>query len=82
MEKINGYVAAPFTPLLENGDLNLDLIPKYAELLIRSGLDGVFVCGSTGEGALLIWYILWVSSAAFLSESFDLAWYNTRSSSL
>lgn len=53
MEKINGYVAAPFTPLLENGDLNLELIPEYAELLIRSGLNGVFVCGSTGEGALL-----------------------------
>ena len=53
MKKINGYIAAPFTPLLENGDLNLDLIPEYAELLIRAGLDGVFVNGSTGEGALL-----------------------------
>lgn len=53
MKKINGYIAAPFTPMLENGDLNLDLIPEYAELLIRSGLDGVFVNGSTGEGALL-----------------------------
>jgi len=53
MKKINGYIAAPFTPMLENGDLNLDLISDYAKLLIRAGLDGVFVCGSTGEGALL-----------------------------
>ena len=53
MERINGYIAAPFTPMLENGDINPDLIPEYAELLIRAGLDGVFVNGSTGEGALL-----------------------------
>ncbi len=53
MEKIKGYVAAPFTPMLENGNVNLNLIPEYAEFLIRNGLDGVFVCGSTGEGALL-----------------------------
>lgn len=53
MEKINGYIAAPFTPLKANGDLNLELIPKYAEFLLRAGLDGVFINGSTGEGALL-----------------------------
>ena len=53
MKKINGYIAAPFTPMLENGDVNLELIPEYASYLIRNGLDGVFVCGSTGEGALL-----------------------------
>lgn len=53
MNKINGYVAAPFTPMKDNGDLNLDLIPEYAEFLIRNGVDGAFVCGSTGEGALL-----------------------------
>jgi len=53
MKKINGYIAAPFTPMLENGDVNLELIPDYAAFLIRNGLDGVFVCGSTGEGALI-----------------------------
>ncbi len=53
MKHINGYIAAPFTPMHSNGDLNLDLIPAYADYLIRNGLDGAFVCGSTGEGALL-----------------------------
>jgi len=53
MERINGYIAAPFTPMLKNGDLNLDLIPDYAAYLYRNGLDGTFICGSTGEGALL-----------------------------
>lgn len=53
MNKINGYIAAPFTPMKENGDLNLDLIPEYADFLVRNGIDGAFICGSTGEGALL-----------------------------
>jgi len=53
MKKINGYIAAPFTPMHANGEVNLDLIPEYARYLIRNGLDGAFVCGSTGEGALL-----------------------------
>jgi len=53
MKKINGYIAAPFTPMKKNGDLNLDLITEYADMLIRNGVEGVFVNGSTGEGALL-----------------------------
>ncbi len=53
MNKIDGYIAAPFTPMLENGEVNLSLVPDYARYLIRNGLDGAFVCGSTGEGALL-----------------------------
>jgi N-acetylneuraminate lyase len=39
--------------MLQNGELNLSLIPDYAAYLIRNGLDGVFIAGSTGEGALL-----------------------------
>ncbi len=53
MKHLNGYLAAPFTPMLANGDLNLDLIPDYAAFLRGNALDGAFVCGSTGEGALL-----------------------------
>ena len=53
MKKINGYIAAPFTPMHTNGDVNLELIPEYAQFVINNGLDGVFICGSSGEGALL-----------------------------
>lgn len=53
MNKIEGYVAAPFSPMKDNGELNMDLIPAYADMLIRNGVEGVFVNGSTGEGALL-----------------------------
>ncbi|MEG1607964.1 MAG: dihydrodipicolinate synthase family protein [Mucinivorans sp.] len=53
MEKINGYVVAPFTPMNDDGSLNLSMVNPYCELLVRNGLNGVFICGSTGEGALL-----------------------------
>ena len=53
MKKINGYIAAPFTPMYANGDVNLELIPEYAQFVINNGLDGVFICGSSGEGALM-----------------------------
>lgn len=53
MKKINGSVAAPFTPLKKDGSLNLEKISAYADFLIRNKLDGAFICGSTGEGALL-----------------------------
>ncbi|MFC2123396.1 dihydrodipicolinate synthase family protein [Bacteroidota bacterium] len=53
MNRINGFITAPFTPMKDNGSLNLPKIKEYAELVIRNGMDGVFVCGSSGEGALL-----------------------------
>jgi len=53
MQKINGYIAAPFTPLHGDGSLNLGIIPDYTSFLKNNGLDGVFTCGSSGEGALL-----------------------------
>lgn len=53
MEKINGLINAPFTPFLENGDVNLQPIDRYADMLHRNGLKGVFVNGSSGEGYML-----------------------------
>ncbi len=53
MKKINGSIAAPFTPMCEDGSLNLSMIEKYYDFLSRNGLDGTFICGSSGEGALL-----------------------------
>lgn len=53
MEKIVGLINAPFTPFLDNGEVNYDLIPAYTQLLVRNGLKGVFINGSSGEGYLL-----------------------------
>ena len=53
MEKIKGLIDAPFTPMMANGDINLEPIPAYAAMLDRNGLKGVFINGSSGEGYML-----------------------------
>ncbi|ROT10591.1 N-acetylneuraminate lyase [Muribaculaceae bacterium Isolate-104 (HZI)] len=52
-EKIKGLIDAPFTPMLPNGDINLEPIPAYAAMLKKNGLKGVFINGSSGEGYML-----------------------------
>ena len=52
-EKIKGLIAAAFTPMKPDGSLFLDKVDGLAEHLFLQGLDGVFVCGSTGEGLSL-----------------------------
>jgi len=53
IQKIEGLVAAPFTPMHPNGELNLSLIPEYGRLLAQNGVKGAFIGGSTGEGVSL-----------------------------
>ncbi len=53
MKKIEGLIAAPFTPMNEDGTINLPMIEKYAAKLKNDGVKGVFVCGTTGEGMLM-----------------------------
>jgi N-acetylneuraminate lyase len=48
-----GLIAAPFTAMLNNGDLNLDRVGVQAQSLHASGVRGAFICGTTGEGASL-----------------------------
>lgn len=52
-EKIEGLIAAPFTPFDSKGELNLDTIPSYYSFLKNNGVVGAFICGSTGEGVSL-----------------------------
>ena len=52
-QKLNGLIAATFTPMDAKGNVDLSVIDSYAELMIRSGLAGVFLCGTTGESASL-----------------------------
>lgn len=51
--KIEGMIAAAFTPMKENGDVDTTKIPAMVEYLISLGIKGLFVCGSTGEGPSL-----------------------------
>ena len=48
--RLNGLIAAPFTPMNKDGNLNLPVIREYAIKLKMDGVRGVFVCGTTGEG--------------------------------
>jgi N-acetylneuraminate lyase len=49
-QHLQGLIAAPFTPMNNNGSLNLELIPRYYDMLKVNGINGAFICGSTGEG--------------------------------
>ncbi|MEG1579845.1 MAG: dihydrodipicolinate synthase family protein [Bacteroidaceae bacterium] len=53
MEKIKGLIDAPFTPFYANGEVNYEPIPAYAAMLVKNGLKGVFINGSSGEGYML-----------------------------
>ncbi len=50
---LTGLIAAPHTPFHEDGELKTDVIDLQAEHMARTGVDGVFVCGTTGEGMSL-----------------------------
>jgi N-acetylneuraminate lyase len=54
MEKhFTGLIAAVFTPMCEDGSLNLNQVPPIVEHLIKTQVSGIFVCGTTGEGPSL-----------------------------
>lgn len=55
MEKrrIKGLVAPTVTPMDRKGDIQLASIDAYAQFLIKRGVQGVFLCGTTGESLLL-----------------------------
>ena len=38
MEKIIGLIDAPFTPFYENGEVNYEPIPAYAQMLAKNGM--------------------------------------------
>lgn len=52
-QRLEGLIAAAFTPMDVSGKVNLSVIDKYADLMAASGMAGVFVCGTTGESLSL-----------------------------
>lgn len=53
MKRLEGLVAAPFTPFDSKGELALARIDAQLDALHASGVVGAFVCGTTGEGLSL-----------------------------
>lgn len=48
--RLTGLIAAPHTPMKADGSLNLDAVEPLAAHLLRHGITGVFIAGTTGEG--------------------------------
>lgn len=53
MNKITGLIAAPFTPINGNDEIMYEKIPAYFDFLLKNGVAGAFINGSTGEGVSL-----------------------------
>ena len=51
--RIEGLIAAAFSPMHADGSLNLSQVPAVVEHLMGDGIAGLYVCGTTGEGPLL-----------------------------
>ena len=50
MKKLQGLIAAAHTPFAADGSVNVALVAKQAAVLLKQGVTGVYVCGTTGEG--------------------------------
>lgn len=51
--RLHGLIAAAVTPLRDDGVVDLDRVGSVTDQLIDSGVSGLYVCGSTGEGVSL-----------------------------
>ncbi len=51
--RLSGLIAAPFTPFNPDFSLNLDVVPRIAEHLVKNKVSGAFIGGTTGESASL-----------------------------
>lgn len=53
LDKFEGLVAAPFTPMDEKGNLKVEKVPEYYRFLEKNNITAAFINGSTGEGVSL-----------------------------
>ena len=49
-KKLEGLIAAPHTPFNADGSVNVAAIPQQIDLLVKQGVVGAYICGTTGEG--------------------------------
>ena len=53
MTRFEGLIAAPFTPMDNQGEVVYEKIESYYDLLEKNKVVGAFINGSTGEGVSL-----------------------------
>ncbi|HEY0670288.1 MAG TPA: dihydrodipicolinate synthase family protein [Sphingobacteriaceae bacterium] len=51
-DQLKGLWPAMFTPVNQEGKLNVPELEKLIEMLIKEGVDGLYILGSTGQGFL------------------------------
>jgi N-acetylneuraminate lyase len=51
--RLTGLIAAPHTPMHADGSLNPEAIAMQVQLLQEAGVNGAFICGTTGESLSL-----------------------------
>jgi N-acetylneuraminate lyase len=51
--RLRGLVAATYTPFRPDRSLDLAAVPPLVERILAEGVEGLYVCGSTGEGVSL-----------------------------
>lgn len=51
--RIEGVIPAVMTPLTEGGSIDMGALEAQVGYLVESGVDGLFIGGTTAEGALL-----------------------------
>lgn len=64
--RIQGLVAAPFTPMHADGSIHTERIHEIVQTLVSNGIKGMFVCGSTGEGPSMTTVERMETAAAFI----------------
>jgi N-acetylneuraminate lyase len=67
--RISGLIPATFTPMHDDGRLNLAQVEPLVERLVAHGASALFVCGSTGEAASLSTHERKVVLEAFIAAS-------------
>ncbi len=55
MQKLGRLLTAMVTPFDEQGEVDFDQARRLARALMKSGSDGLVVCGTTGESPTLSW---------------------------
>jgi len=53
LKKPAGFIPAPLLPLTATGSVDFGLLEKQLDYLVQAGADGLFINGTTGEGAWL-----------------------------
>lgn len=50
---IKGVITASITPFTEDGEIYAEALAEHVGFLIKEGVDGLFVCGTYGQGPLM-----------------------------